>query len=364
MKRSFGFVAVAVLLCAVGCRSASEFKLQNAFDSLLGDLEGLFGTSSVPAKHLLAIRDVHEARGWVFRKDVDEPLEKTRSAIRALAECDYASWNLAALTIEVLSEISDEHPSSLVRAEALDTLTRMGDWTLKAATPPTRVATDAEVFEAMKTLRDAAGKTDADPAFTFQVQTAVVALANSEFHKLEIRPSDEPAAATDRCRARLRAARVSVKRLIDRTLENFQADPGVHDALERAYVSLSSSVVRLSLAKAALADPADTTRATAVRDLGALAPDDGGAVLRLALLRDTRGSVRREAAKSLAMYPANVAVPALIDGLADELADVRGAAASSLASLTGQNLGDDRAGWLRWWEKSGGKPTASAEAGK
>src|SRR5207253_509494 len=108
----------------------------------------------------------------------------------------------------------------------------------------------------------------------------------------------------------------------------------VHDALERAYVSVSASVVRLSLAKAALADPADTTRTTAVRDLGALASEDAGGVLRLVLLRDARGAVRREAAKSLAAYPESVAVPALIDGLADESSDVRGAAASSLAAVT------------------------------
>jgi hypothetical protein len=352
MRRTSAALLLVAALAA--CKSGQPFQLQNAFDSLLGDIDSLLGKSSVPAQHLMAIRDVHEPKGWQFKEDASDPLETTRRAVRALGTSDYASWGEGALTVEILSEMADEHPSSLVRAEALDTLTRMGTWTLKAAVKPPHPASYSEVIEAMKTLRDAFGKTGDDPALAAQVQGALVAMSNYDFGKLELE-GDGGGDAGPMARERLRTARRALKSLLGRAIEPFQTDPGVHDALERAYVSLSSAVVRLTLAKAALADPADTTRTVAVRNFGALAPEDGATVLRAVLLGDTRSPVRREAAKSLAAYPAASAVPTLIEGLSDEMADVRGAAAGALASVTGQSFGDDRNGWLKWWQANGGK---------
>jgi hypothetical protein len=148
-----------------------------------------------------------------------------------------------------------------------------------------------------------------------------------------------------------------------RSLDGFLGDPGMHDALEVAHPSLSAAVIRLTLVKASLADAAEATRSAAVRDLAKLGQKEGGTVLRRVLIYDGYSSVRREAAKALSAYPPAVAVPALIEGLTDEMADVRGAAAGALEAVTGQTFGDDRGAWLRWWQTNGAK-TLAAGAGK
>lgn len=81
-------------------------------------------------------------------------------------------------------------------------------------------------------------------------------------------------------------------------------------------------------------------------------------MLSTVLYYDGFASVRREAAVALASYPREIAVPILIEGLRDEMADVRGAAGRSLESLTGETFGEDRTAWVRWWQTNGPPKTA------
>lgn len=357
-------LAAALLLGAAGCKSGG-WTPQDTLDGLIGNIEGLFGASSAPGKQLAAIRDLHEKKSWSFLPDAEEPLPKTCTAVRALATCDYASWAEAALVIEILSSMADEHPAALVRSDALDTLTRMGVWTLAASVPPESPATNGEVIDAVKVLKSAIGKDESDAALAFQVATAVATLANHPFDRVDVGtadPNDIKASARAHG-TQLKNARGALRAINGRLLEGMQSDPGVREALDRAYVALSASVVRLTLLKAALGDPSETTRVAALRDLGTLAPEGGGPVLRTVLLGDPVASARREAARALAGYPVVVAVPALIDGLADEMTEVRSASARSLAALTGETFGDDRTAWVRWWQSRRAKEPAP-EAGR
>lgn len=363
MRTALRAAALVVACLAAGCKG-DGWKLQDTMDSVMGDIDSLFGKSSLPGKYLTQIRDVHERKSWTFLPDAEDPLDKTRTAVRALATCDYASWAEAALVVEILSSMADEHPSSLVRAEALDSLTHIAPWTLKAVVVAEHPATSAEMIEGIKVLKAAVGKDDADPAFTFQVATAVGSLSSYPFDHVDV-----PAADTSDGKAfaraygtQLRTARGALRSINGRTLEGFQGDAAVHEALDRAYVSLSACVIRLSLLKAALADPADTTRVAALRDIGLIVPEGGGAVLREVLLHDGFAGARREAAKSLADYPRAIAVPPLIEVLAYELVEVRNAAARSLETISGQTFGDDRGAWLKWWQTTGSKAPAP-EAG-
>lgn len=345
-------VAQAALIALLGFSAGCKGTIQDSFDGLIGDIEGLLGAASAPGKYLGTIRDLHEKKSWNFLPDADEPLQKTCTAVRALATCDYASWGEAAVVVEILSSMADEHPSSLVRSEALDTLTRLGTWTLSAVVPSEHPATSAEVIDAVKVLKSAIGKDDSDPALTFQVATAITALANHPFDRIELGAVDsvDNKAAARAYGGQLKNARGVLRPINGRALEGMQGDAGVRESLDRAYVALSASVIRLTLMKASLGDPADTTRVAALRDLGTLAPEGGGPVLRIVLLGDPSASVRREAAKSLAVYPAALAVPALLDGLADEMTEVRSASARSLTALSGESFGDDRTAWVRWWQ--------------
>jgi hypothetical protein len=246
-------------------------------------------------------------------------------------------------------------------------LTRVAPWTFAAASvaTPDHPSTEAEKFEAFKTLKDADGKSDDDPALTAAATQAVSTMAAFPFARVDLPSSagGDNAAAARPYHRNLREARAALGAMTGRALLGFQADPAMRDALESAYPSLSSAVIRLTLVKAALADASEVTRCAAIRDLAAISPAEGGPALRRVLVHDGYASVRREAARALSAYASPVSVPALIEGLADEMADVRGTAASSLEAITGEKFGDDRGAWLRWWQANGAK-TLAAGAGK
>src|SRR5207249_2562093 len=125
-------------------------------------------------------------------------------------------------------------------AEALDSLTHMAAWTLKAAVRPEHPTGDADWVEAMKTLDRAAGKSDADAALAFQVESAVDVLANQDLDHVEAPRSEgyDNRALTRSYDQRLRTARATLKRLKSHDLDGFVADSGVRDAMDRAFVDL------------------------------------------------------------------------------------------------------------------------------
>jgi HEAT repeats len=361
-RARLGMLGLALVLTS--CAS-HDFSLQKSVNDLVGDIDVLFGAPDLPGKQLQAIADAHEKKSWTLREDRADALDATRCAVRELADCDYTTWNEAAIVVEVLSSMADEHPSSLVRAEALDTLTRMAPWIFAAAVTPTEPTSAADVIDAIKVVKQAAGRNAGDAALTAQVAGAVMALAYHPFDQVTISSSDGTgnAGAGRAYGENLRGARSVLRAVNGPTLRGFEQDPDAANALEVAYVDVSACAIRLTLLKSALVDPAETTRAAALRDIGQLAPSGGADVLARVLARDPYASVRREAAKALASYPMPQSVPALIDGLSDEMSDVRTAAARSLLTLSGETFGDDRRAWSRWWStKSAGG--VSLNAGK
>lgn len=347
---------VAATLVAAACSSNG---LQGTVDSITSDVEALFGAASPPAKYLAELGAIHDG-SWGFRPDVDSPLQRTRDAVRALGTCDFSTWGETGYTIQVLARMAEEHPSSLVRAEALDTLTKMSSWTFAAYEPVPQATSHTDMIEALKVLKTADRKNDTDAELTAQVRGAVTAVAAYPFDRVELAPLERAdVRASARAHAeRLRIARGTLRSLAGPSLAGFEADPGVREALDRAYVALSGSVIRLSMLRAVLGDPAETTRSAAAHDIAVLVVPDAVPVLRTVLIFDGFASVRREAAVSLSVYPREAVVPILIEGLGDEMADVRGAAGRSLEAVTGEAFGDDRAAWVRWWQANGAPKTA------
>jgi hypothetical protein len=348
---------VAAALAAAACSSNG---LQGAVDGIAGDIEALFGASSPPAKFLGEIGAVNEPNCCNFKPDAESPLERTRTAVRALGTCEYSTWGEIAFAVQMLAQMGDGHQSSLVRAEALDALTKIAQRTLSGAEPPAGTTSHEEMIEALKVLEAAHGKDDTDRELTAQVASAVTAISAYPFEKIDEVTQDkaDPRTIARAFGTQLRQARGILRRITSRSLEGFDADPAVREAVDGAYVALSGEVIRLSLQKAVLGDAAETTRSAAAHDISALAVAGAAPVLRTALIFDGFASVRREAAVALAAYPADVAVPALLTGLDDEMADVRGAAARSLESVTGETFGDDRTAWIRWWKANGAPKSA------
>lgn len=344
---------LAVVLALAACQSSG---------SLVGDVEKLFGASSPPAKYLAEIGAVHEGNSFNFKPGAESALERTRTAVRGLGGCDYATWLETAYTVKFLGGMADEHPSSLVRAESLETLTRLEKRMFSKVAPPATTTTKSDMVDALLLMvKEAPGKNDSDREMTGRVTEAVNAVAAYPFERLEARPPESADQITF-ARAyleQLRTARGALRTLLSPALVGFEADPGVREALDTAYVNVSGAVIHLTVLASALQDPAETTRASAIHGVAALGLPDGVSVLRTVLIDDGVAAVRREAAVALAAYPPETSVPPLIEGLSDEMADVRGAAVRSLENVTGETFGDDRAAWVRWWQTNGAPKAAS-----
>ena len=353
--------ALAAALSAGACTTS----LQDAVGGIAGDVESLFGASSPPAKYLSELGAVHDGNTCNFRPGVESPLERARTAVRALGTCDYSTWGETAYTVQVLAKMADEHPSQLVRAEVLDTLTRLTQRMLTGGEAPEHVTSYAEMIEALKVLKAAHGRDDTDAEFTASVAQAVGAASAFPFERVDAPPSDriDPHAFARTYGEQLRYARVVLGAVSGSSLKGFEGDPGVREALDRASQTVSGSVVRLTLLRAILGDPSETTRAAAIHDAGVLAIPEAVPVLHTSLVYDGFASVRREAAVALAVYPRDTVVPILIEALIDEMADVRGAAGRSLETVTGESFGDDRAAWARWW-RTNGAPKAATGASR
>jgi hypothetical protein len=356
---ALGLGALAGL--AGGCQSEG-LNLNAAVHDLMGDVDRLLGAKSPPGRHLAVLRDVHESKSWTFSPEASDPLGKTRKAVRGLSESDYATWGEAALVVQVLSSMADEHTSALVRVEALDALTALAPWTLEAALPPGRAVTEPEVISALRVVKEARERSDQDAAFAFDVAQAVDTLGAYRYEQGRDLPADAgPATVAREHGSRLKTARGVLLAFTGSTLEGFQADPTVREALDRAHVNVASSVIGLTLTKAALGDPAETVRTTAVRAMERVRLDGAAPVLRLVVAHDPATSVRREAAAALGRWPPADAVPALIPALADDMAEVRSAAARSLREATGESHSDDRAAWTRWWLAQGARADHEAD---
>jgi hypothetical protein len=332
------------------CAGVPEFSLDEQMRELAGGVEKLLGVEELPSVHLRTIRSVHMPNSWEFRPSAEDPLGVTRGALRELRTADYATWAEAALVAHTLSSIATDHPAGLARTEALDTLAHVAPWTLAAIVPVERASSEQEVVDALKIIREAHGKDDSDPSRNAQVAWAVQTIAGYRFDEPpEVEDDTSMRSLTAGYTSRLRNARGVLSAFTGSTLVGFETDPAVRDALDRGYVWVSAAVMRLTLLRQALAEESTTTRGTAVRHLGEVQPDGSADVLALLLRDDANSGVRRQTASAIGRFPLDRCVPPLIDALADDMPEVRGAAARALDSITGERFGDDRGAWIRWW---------------
>lgn len=357
---------VLAVLCMAGalasCKTAGS--LNDVANDLSEQIDRLLGTTSLSGKYLKEIAECNEEQdGWKFRPDVEDAFERTRTAIRGLATCDYTAWADASLVVQHLSLIAEQHPSALVRAESMDTLTVVGGWTIRALPASGPQSSQDEVYACLKVLRDSGSLPQDDPASAAKVADAINTLAKFRFDAAKPPPPDADRRDVARVlRSQLNSCRGVLKALNGNTIEAFGVDPRVRSALDSAWVSCSASTVRAVLLAGAVSDSSEIARTAAVRDLATIRPEIGAAVLAVALRSDLVSSVRREAARSLGNYDAAQAVPALIPALDDDMPEVRASALLSLETLTGQTLGENRASWTRWWQAKAGTVPAPAPA--
>jgi len=362
MKRLLGLFIVATLLSAPGCESNPSDAIGTGISGAIDTVEDWFGGGDLPSEHLEELRALHQTGSWKLRPEIEDGLESAREAVRALGQADYSTWRDAGIVTQVVSSIAFDHTASLMRVEALDTLARIAPWTIAADQPPELVASEGDVIDALKIVREAQGKRDTDPLLTAQVLHAVRVLGAYDFDGGARPKGDVPLRiAARRYGNKLRNARGVLLAFTGSTLEGFRADPEISAAMDRAYVSLSGAVIRATFIASLMGDKKPTVRATAIRHASALQLKGSGAELRRSLQQDLSSSVRRAAAAALGSYPEDVAVLALIEGLYDDMPEVRGTASRALTAATGETFGDDRGAWRRWWETRK-KSTADASS--
>jgi len=353
MKRllPLAMAMAGALLCAPACESSPSDAIADGITGAIDGVEDWFGGGDLPSEHLQELRALHQTGSWKLRTDVDGALEDAREAVRALGEADYSTWRDAGIVTQVVSSIAIDHTAALMRVEALDTLARIAPWTIAAEQPPEITATEEDVIDALKIVRIAQGKSDNEPLLTAQVLHAVRVLGSYEFDG-GARPGEDVVLriAARRYGNKLRNARGVLLAFTGSTMEGFRADPEISAAMDRAYVSLSDAVIRATFITSLTGDDKATVRATASRHAGTLRLAGGAAELERVLRQDLSSSARRAAVAALGRYPEDVAVPALIEGLYDDMPEVRGAASRALTATTGETFGDDRAAWRRWWQ--------------
>lgn len=352
MRRALALVLLTGLL-APGC--ATEDALDGVVKDALDGIDGMIGGKNVPAEHIGAIESYHVPGTWQFEPGVDQPLDRTREAIRGLAAADYGDWKEAAVTTRVLASMANDHPAGLVRLEAIDSLTSVGEWTLESTVDNGDWANERDVIRAVKILREALetvtdGRKPTDEG-NLVLADALDTLAAFNFEQRAEEPlSNELRRASRQLRTRERTASGVLRVLTGESMHRLQVSPIVRSAMDRALVNVAAATIRLTLSTAALGDDSAAVRTNAARQLGSLRPEHAERVLILALANDLDSGVRREAARSLANFPPRTALPALVEALFDDVPSVRSTAVRSLVAMTGEDFGDDRAAWVRWLE--------------
>jgi HEAT repeat protein len=348
-------LAAGFLLGGLGLLAACAGQtptLQGAMDELGSALGDLLGAESLPGKFVQEIYAIHEDdKAWRFRADADEPLERCCAAIRGLGTADYGSWREAAVVTRLVTAMSDEHPSSLVRAESLDTLAKLSTLTTAEEVQTARRSTEEQATQAMERIAGLRKGTIESADVAGDLAEALNTIAGFRFDQTNAFPAklDQRVLARESHR-QLVVSRRALRALTGGALDGHDADPRVREALDRALVTTCAAAIRLAHVSAASGAQDEIVRAAAVRDLEITQPEKSARILGVLLANDDATTVRREAARALGAFPEAECVPELIPALADDRSEVRAAAAASLNAATGQPLGDDRVAWTRWWQ--------------
>lgn len=130
-------------------------------------------------------------------------------------------------------------------------------------------------------------------------------------------------------------------------------DPTVRAACANA-LGLHGSVVDAPKLTILLEDDNSFVRWEAARSLQRIHSDVAITALSKRLNEDEDPDVRQAAATALGQYPRSDVFDNLVAALSDADHSVVSAAADSLATLTGRNLGNDARDWLKWAESNRG----------
>ncbi len=350
-------LAVLLVVTAAGCTTGQLNTIDDIKESF-GSLTGTPVTARVRLERIITAHDRTDASSWPLlpTESGESQLRWVLRDIEKLEAIEYSSLTPRAATLLVLGDIGTRSQASLVRARCALGVARLG----KSLTPATdlgpKPVDDARLGEIFKWIKQADASLPAEGAEdTAEMMTgrreALIALAKMRFW-----PPVSFGAASGGRQDAFRAGQKWSRSILDFVgsirFESDRDDPAFGPRLLATTEGLAAEVVRYIVANALLRDSDGQVRYDTVGTVLEIGTPDQVAVLAAAALAESEDLVRFRLAQALGEIGAadlTPAVPALMNMLEDLDQSVRHASRESLTTLVGEDLGEDRAGWLTWW---------------
>ena len=324
-----------VMLVPGGC-SSRQRKLSrggNVADSFVHDF---LGVDRDPDEYYNLVESSHDAQSETFQYRVTEDpflIDKNIDAVTRLGDASIARLEGQAQVVVKLSEVLLEDPSSLARASAANSLTKIALRLPRYRVPTQQQEEMGDVFLAllqeMDRMYDRRGRPCGNAAAIRQRTIQILdQIGDFQIQELSI-------------------AKDSLRPFYSRAYLIDASDPALRQAIDTALVKRMWALIRVSL-QAALDDPIPYVRTDAVRGLKTLGDRTAKDAIMARLEVESHWRVRAEAVEYLGKIGGEEAVASLLPMLEDADPTIRFKARQALTRIAGRDLGIRRRTWTRW----------------
>ena len=351
MVRAAPIAALAALVLG-GCSSLDGDGTSEA----LADVREFFGASD-PIRHARLLESHHDRKTFRHEPDLPPAWEACLDEIGVLQDSAYASWRERGAAIYVLARAATSDPGALHRAAAVRALRTIGMPVLAAEDPPSVPGPASEVAAAVSRL-PALHAVEDGIHLGAQARADCAALMRVLG---DLRPTPPQHQTREESLQALHELRGTLYAVIGETRSALaHADGDVQGAADRALVNLAGQAAFRAFAFAAIHDADARVRTEAYEALGGVRAGEGVPLLALAFRFERVATAKARIVASIADACAAedgadagraAGVPVLIAALDEPASTVRFHGHRGLVALAGQDLGESRSAWIRWWSR-------------
>lgn len=317
------------------------------------DLREFFGASD-PMRHARRLDSHHDRESYRHAPDTPPTWDACFEEIGVLAASHYANRREIASAVFVLTRVATEDPGALHRAEAVRALRAVAAPMIAAEDPPAVPGAESEVSAAVTRLPELhATKDGIHLGAEAREECAALLRVIGDLRVPPVSAAD-PRAARKPLRD-LRGALLAVLGETRSDLAHREAD--IRGPADRALANLCAQATLRVFGIAALHDPDARVRGDAYDALGAVRPEIGLPILAAAFRRERTAAARARLVEAVCVASAEAGdgraagVPVLIAALDDPTSTVRFLARRGLTAMAGEDLGEARGPWVRWWNR-------------
>ena len=331
LVRALSTLALSALLLVLG--ACAEYKKLSRGGSIAEVLVyDVFGQDRPPSEYYTYVRDSHRDSDFCYECGSDSyVVDKSIDAVQRLGDAAYGRLEGEAEVVMLFTEVLLEDPSSMARASAANSLTKIGLKLPRYDYAP--VEDDGSRLLAMMQELDRlhvnTGRgvpvSRATRDRTVQLMTSI---GNLKF----------PGYLN---------TRNAIKIFYDREYLKDAADPAVRSAIDTALVKRMRALI-LDAMRFAVDDRDATVRIDAIRGLKTLGDRQGTEVVLQRLAVEPQWLVKIEAIEHVGKMGSRDGVVALAGLLNDPNASVRHKARGALTRIAGADYGARPEGWMHW----------------